>query len=313
MKTPGCIVVTGGAGFIGSHVVKQLLERGEKVVVLDDLSVGSPDRVPEGAQLRVGDIRDAVALKEVLAGCHTVCHLAARVSVRASVEQMLGDADVNLMGMLQVLSACLNQGVRRLIIASSMAVYADAPDATPIKESHAQSPASPYGISKLAAEKYCHLMGQLKGLEVVVLRYFNTFGPGQTYTPYVGVITIFIRRLLEGQPPVIFGDGLQTRDFVHVDDVAWATTQAVYLPVAGETFNIGTGVGTTVNEVAGYLCQRLGPGIQPEYAPAQPGELRFSVADITRARLSLDYQPRFSLVDHLDEVISYHSRRISSG
>ncbi|MSP11872.1 MAG: NAD-dependent epimerase/dehydratase family protein [Chloroflexi bacterium] len=301
---PERVVVTGGAGFIGANVARRLLAVGRPVTVLDDLSMGTRQRVPAGAELVVGDIRDAATVDQVVKGADVVCHLAARVSIRASVEQMVADADVNLMGTLQILRACLDQHVRRLVLISSMAVYADAPNPTPVDESFLQAPLSPYGISKLASEQYCQLMGRLKNLEVVVLRYFNTFGPGQTYTPYVGVITIFIRRLLAGEPPVIFGDGQQTRDFVHVADVADGTVSAVSAPVAGATINIGTGVGTTVNQVASLLCQRLRPDLQPEYAPAQAGELRYSVADISRARALLGYRPSRTLDGYIDEVIA---------
>jgi UDP-glucose 4-epimerase len=241
-----------------------------------------------------------------------VYHLAARVTIRGSVQGFVDDARVNLMGTLNLLEACSKSTVRRLVFASSMAVYADTSTPAPIPEGHRTEPLSPYGISKLSAENYCRLVGTASGLEVVTLRYFNTFGPGQAFTPYVGVITIFINRLLQGQPPVVFGGG-QTRDFVHVRDVAEASVLAMTRAPAGETLNVGTGSGTTVDRIAKLLCHGIDPRIRPEYADTHPGELRNSIADIGKARRLLGFEPKSRLEDHLDEIIEWHRERREAG
>jgi UDP-glucose 4-epimerase len=229
------------------------------------------------------------------------------VSIRASVKQFREDAEVNLMGTLNVLEAAARGHVGRFLFASSMAVYADSPEPVPVPESGPTQPISPYGVAKLAAEQYVHMLARQFGFESVALRYFNTFGSGQRFTPYVGVITIFCRRLLAGQPPVIFGDGEQRRDFVHVDDVAEATVAALRAP-SGVTLNIGTGRATSVNEVAALLISRMKPGLQPVYEPEAPGELRNSIADIRLARRLIDYEPTRSLETHIDEVIEWNRR-----
>jgi UDP-glucose 4-epimerase len=189
-----------------------------------------------------------------------------------------------------------------------MAVYADAESPAPIAESHPTVPISPYGSGKLAAESVSRQILEARGIPFTALRYFNTFGPGQTYTPYVGVITIFVTRLLQGEPPVIFGDGEQQRDFVHVEDVAAATMAAA----GGQpgTYNIGTGRGTSLNALANMLTKRLAPQLTPSHAPAQPGELRYSIADITAAKRSLGYGPSHTLEGDLDGVIADIRRRI---
>ncbi|MBA3534576.1 MAG: SDR family NAD(P)-dependent oxidoreductase, partial [Ardenticatenales bacterium] len=219
-------LVTGGAGFIGSRVARRLLEAGWRVTVLDNLSMGTRETLPDGVNFVEGDVRDTDLVREVTRGVEAIFHLAAIVSIRASVDNFYQDAQVNLMGTLNLLEAAVRNGVPRFIYASSMAVYADAPTPTPISESHPTQPVSPYGIAKLAGEQYVLNLAQQFGFEGVVLRYFNTFGPGQSFTPYVGVTTIFIRRLLQGESLTIFGDGEQRRDFVHVVDVAAATVAA---------------------------------------------------------------------------------------
>jgi UDP-glucose 4-epimerase len=237
-----------------------------------------------------------------------VCHLAARVSIRASVSGFRDDADTNVMGTLTLLQGCGEHKVRRFVYASSMGVYADAPTAAPIPESHPAEPISPYGVGKLAGEKYLSCLAGPLGVEPVVLRLFNTYGPRQAHTPYVGVITIFVKRLLAGEAPIVLGDGEQTRDFVHVSDVATAFRLALTRDVAGEVMNIGTGIGTTVNRIAAMLCERIRPGAAPVHAPAQAGELRFSVPDIGRARARLGYSPRVRLEETIDDVIAWYRR-----
>jgi UDP-glucose 4-epimerase len=276
--------------------------------VLDDLSVGTRENVPAAAELLVGDVRDAAAVDRALEGVDIVFHMAARVSIRASVEHFQEDADANIMGTLSVLRACVGHRMRRFVYASSMGVYADAPTPDPIPETYTTEPISPYGVSKLASEKYLLCLADALHIEPVILRYFNTYGPRQGYTPYVGVITIFIKRLLAGDPPVIFGDGEQRRDFVYVGDLVEATVLAAQKDVAGETFNVGTSRATSVNEIADLLRRRLNPTIEPVHAPAQTGELRFSVPDISKARRLLGYDPQSRLEERIDDVIAWHRR-----
>ena len=295
-------LVTGGAGFIGSHLTRALLARGQKVTVLDNLSVGRREEVPEDARFVHGDIRDETAVVEALRGVDCVFHLAAQVTIRGSFDRFVEDLDTNVMGTARLLKALDPLAIKWFVLASSMAVYADAPTPDPIAESHAIRPISPYGIGKLAAEDVARQILEARGIPMTAMRYFNTFGPGQTYTPYVGVITIFVTRLLHGKSPVIFGDGEQQRDFVHVQDIA-AGTLASPGRTPG-TYNLGTGRGTSLNTLAALLTDRLGPGLRATHAPAQPGELRFSVADIAAARRVLDYDPRRRLETDINEVIA---------
>ena len=304
------VLVTGGAGFIGSHLVERLVHAGIETVVLDDLSVGKRENLPPGVSLIVGDVRDAQVVDEAVSGVQGVFHLAARVSIRASVAGFYNDAETNLMGTLNVLRACALRNVNKLVYASSMAVYANSPRPTPIPESYDAVPLSPYGVAKLASERYVRLVSAQAGFKAVSLRYFNTYGPRQTFTPYVGVITIFIQRLLRGEAPVIFGDGQQCRDFVYVGDVADATYQALLADVTGEVINVGSGEGTTVNRIAAMLCSRLSPGTQPVHIEEHAGEVRNSIADIRKAQRLLGYEPKTWLEDKLDEIIAWNREKL---
>jgi nucleoside-diphosphate-sugar epimerase len=297
-------LVTGGAGFIGSHLSKAILDEGLEVVVLDNLSMGSKEKVPEGAQLIVGDVRDKKILSTALEGVDVVFHEAAKVTIRASVREFHDDAENNIMGTISLLEALDKSSVRKLIFASSMAVYADSPAPDLIDENYLAEPISPYGISKLAGEKYCLNTTANAGIDCLVLRYFNTYGPGQTFTPYVGVITIFIKMLLQSQKPVIFGDGEQERDFVYVGDIVQANLLALKSDITNQIINVGTGHATSVNEVARLLCEHISPAITPVYAEERPGELRYSIADITKARKLLGYEPAGNLQNELDSIIA---------
>jgi UDP-glucose 4-epimerase len=300
-------LVTGGAGFIGSHVSRALLQSGRKVTVIDNLSVGRPEAVPEGARFVHGDIRDEHAVADALSGVDCVFHLAAQVTIRGSFDRFYEDLDTNVMGTARLLRSVDPQRVKWFTLASSMAVYADAPSPVPIDESHPTQPLSPYGIGKLAAEGVSRQILEARGIPFTALRFFNTFGPGQTYTPYVGVITIFVTRLLKGEHPVIFGDGEQRRDFVHVNDIAAGVIATPGKPPG--TYNLGTGRGTSLNELAALLTDRINPALRPQYAPAQAGELRYSVADITAARGALGYSPQRSIEGDIEGVIDDIRRR----
>ncbi len=296
--------VTGGAGFIGSHLVAALLRKRLAVTVLDDLSVGKRENVPSGVPIVAGDILDTELVTDTLSGCDVVFHLAARVAIRSSFESAVQDTMTNVVGTASVLHAARSAGsVRKVITASSMAVYGDAADQVPIPENLSTDPISPYGISKRAAERLTHVMCSEAGMQSVVLRLFNTYGARQALSPYVGVITIFINRLLNKESPTIFGNGEQCRDFVQAQDVAMAFVRAMDANVAGETFNIGSGVSRTVNEVLNCLNRIIGAEIPAQYVEAVPGELHYSVADISKARRLLGYEPVQNFDSSLQDLV----------
>jgi UDP-glucose 4-epimerase len=299
--------VTGGAGFIGSHLTRALLADGRRVTVLDNLSVGRREVVPEGARFVHGDIRDEAAIADALAGVDCVFHLAAQVTIRGSFDRFHEDLDTNVMGTARLLRAVDGAHVKWFTLASSMAVYSDAGSPAPIDEAHPKRPLSPYGVGKLAAEDVSHQILEARGVPFTATRFFNTYGPGQTYTPYVGVLTIFITRLLRGESITIFGDGQQQRDFIHVTDIV-AGTMATPGREPGR-YNLGTGKGTTLNQLAAMVIAKLAPGQKATHADAPAGELRFSVADISAARSALGFSPTRSLEQDLDDVIAWVRER----
>lgn len=295
-------LVTGGAGFIGSHIVDRLVDMGIETTVIDDLSMGRRQNVSQKAELIVGSILDRTALRRAIKGVDIVFHNAAKVSIRNSFQDVSNDVMINVMGTINILQAMAENKVKKIIYASSMAVYG-MDNSLPIPETGYLEPISPYGIGKLASEKYCLLMRKDSNFDVVCLRYFNTYGPRQTFTPYVGVITIFINRLFSNKPPVIFGDGRQTRDFIYVGDVADANILAMEEEVTGEVLNVGTGRGTDINKIARILISKVNPGIKAKYAKEKLGEPRNSIADISRARKIIKFNPQGSLNCKIDEVI----------
>ncbi|MHC5211568.1 MAG: NAD-dependent epimerase/dehydratase family protein [Planctomycetota bacterium] len=311
MSDPGRVLVTGGAGFIGHHLVAALLARGVPVTVLDDLSMGRRENVPEAARFVEGDVRDREAVMAALEGVECVFHEAAIVSIRASVDSFVHDADVNLMGTLNLLQCMAGRGLRKAVLASSMAVYADSPAPVPLKEDAPLAPVSPYGIAKLAAERYWLMQCRHDGIDGTILRYFNTYGPNQTPTPYVGVITIFVNGLLRGEAPTVHGDGEQRRDFVHVGDVVaanLAVMDGAAEQTSGRVFNVGTGHATSVNDIAAALVAELGPGLAPRHGPAQEGEMRYAIADAGALRSALGWTPRRPRVDFADVVGWWRAR-----
>ena len=296
-------LVTGGAGFIGSHLTRTLLARGMKVTILDNLSTGTRAAVAPEARFIEGDIRSRSDVEDALEGVDCVFHMAAKVSVRGSFENFYEDVETNIMGTSNVIRCLHGKTVKHFILASSMAVYADADSSEPIGESHPCSPISPYGIGKMCDELLCAQMLEQLGISFTAFRYFNTYGPGQQFTPYVGVITIFVTRLLEGKSPMVFGDGAQQRDFVHVDDIVAGTVAALGGPPG--IYNLGTGRSTSVLELARLLVQRINPGVEVTFAPVQPGELVNSIANIDAARTQLGYQPQRVLEQDIGSVIDY--------
>lgn len=301
-------LVTGGAGFIGSHLSRKLCEEGLNVIVLDNLSLGKKENVPEGAELIVGDILDKKLVDSIFSkGIDIVFHEAAIVTIRESVKNFYNDAMTNIMGTLNILRASLEFGVKKLVYASSMAVYSDKTDLTPVSENDERIPIAPYGLSKLTSENYLSHMSDAGNLDVICLRYFNTYGENQTYTPYVGVITIFVKKLLKGESPVIFGDGKQVRDFIYVKDIVQANIKAMLSDIHFDIFNVGRGIGTSVNRIADILCGKIDPQIKPVYVDAVKGELRYSVADVSRIGDMLGFQPEYRLEDNIDKVITQYT------
>ncbi len=300
-------LVTGGAGFIGSHLCRRLVAEGHAVRVLDNLSTGKRANL-EGVEVdwAVGDLRDEALLAKALRGVEYVHHHAAIASVAVSVAQPLLEQEVNVVGTLRLLEAARQAGVRRLVFAASAAAYGNNPE-SPKREDMRPEPASPYGLSKVAGEYYCRIYSEIFGLETVCLRYFNVFGPRQDpASPYSGVISLFVKRLLLGQPPIIQGDGEQSRDFVYVEDVVQANLRASQVDQArGEVYNVGCGQSTTIRELAGRLNHLLGTGLEPEFAPARPGDVRRSLADISRARAGLGYAPAVGLAEGLEHTLEW--------
>ncbi|MBI5827100.1 MAG: NAD-dependent epimerase/dehydratase family protein [Deltaproteobacteria bacterium] len=304
-------LVTGGAGFIGSHIAEKLLSIGMETVVIDDLSMGKAEYVPEGAGFYRGSILDGDVLKEALRGADVVFHNAARVSIRDSFEGVCQDAETNVMGTVRLLHACARAGVKKVVYASSMAVYGNDGNGVLKENGSPLAPLSPYGIGKLAGEQYGMQISEYYGFDFATLRYFNTFGTRQTFTPYVGVITIFITALLQGRRPVIFGSGAQTRDFIHVEDVAEANVRMMSSPVKRAVINVGAGQGTKVVDIARLLIERINKGIAPAYAEAPMGEPEDSVADVTAMREVLGFTPKTTLVDRVDSLIEWNRARLA--
>lgn len=298
-------VVTGGAGFIGSNLVDALLERGDEVVVLDDISTGKRENLESataaGVRLVEGDIRDGDALIDLFAEVkpEVVFHFAAQIDVRRSVTEIAFDATVNVVGTINVLEAAHRAGVGRVINSSTGgAIYGEGKQ-IPAPEDHPAEPEAPYGQSKLAAEGYLDLYRRLHGLSTVSLRYGNVYGPRQDPLGEAGVIAIFCGKLTDGGTPKIFGDGLQTRDYVYVGDVVAANLAAADSD-AGGAFNIGTARETNVVELVEALAEIGGRAdFKAEHAPERPGEVRHIALDFTRAREELDWQPRVDLRDGL--------------
>jgi len=283
--SPGCpVLVTGGAGFIGSHLVDALLAQGHRVVVLDDLSTGDPGRVPKEARFVKGDVRapglDALLAEEKV---DAVFHLAAQIDVRKSVEDPVFDAEVNVIGTIRVAQAATAAGVAQVVFSSSGgAIYGD-PVGERAGEDHPLNPCSAYGVAKLAGEKYLAALAADAGWALTVLRYANVYGPRQDGRGEAGVVGIWMNRLLSGQDAVVNGDGGQTRDFVHVADVV-AANLAAFLGRKAGVFNVGTGIETSVKELYGLVAAACGVATPPRFGPAKPGEQRRSVLDVSLAR-----------------------------
>lgn len=293
------ILITGGAGFIGSHIADSLADE-NTVRVLDDLSSGHREYVPDEAELVVGDITNEALLSEVMADIDMVFHEAAVVSVERSVEVPLETDDVNIGATLQLLE-CARQTDTRVVIASSAAIYGD-PEYVPVDESHRTTASSPYGVTKLAADQYARIYESLYGLPTVALRYFNAYGPRQRGGPYSGVISTFVRQAVAGDPITINGDGQQTRDFVHVNDIVQANLLAATTSHVGEAINVGTGETVTIRELAELIREETGSESSIVHTDPRPGDVGHSCADVTKAKTQLGFEPSIPLSSGLKTV-----------
>jgi UDP-glucose 4-epimerase len=296
-------VVTGGAGFIGSHVVASLLARGDEAHVLDNFSSGKRENVPDGATLHRGDIRTDSARVFDEVKPEACFHLAAQIDVRVSIERPDVDADVNVIGTLRVLEAARAHGTKVVFASTGGAIYGERD--SPAPEDAPRLPLAPYGTSKLAAEEYIAMYNRLYGTSHVSMRYGNVYGPRQDAHGEAGVVAIFMSRLRDGETPRIFGDGEQTRDYVYVGDVAAATLAG--LGHDGSVFNVGTGVETSVLELYEHIQRAAGIEREPEFAPPRAGELQRSVLDPSRAQSELGWRANHSLDDGLAETWAWIS------
>lgn len=305
-------LVTGGAGFIGSHLVSQLVSRGVRVTVLDNLSTGDALRLARfGANVTLieGDIRDMGTCISACKGIDCVFHMAAAISVPESLEDPVGTEQINTMGTLNMLIACRDSGVRRFVLSSSAAVYGDAA-ATPVTEQMLPMPESPYGLQKLCGEHYCRIFTKNFGVEAIALRYFNVYGPGQNpNSHYAAVVPRFITCLASNKAPTVYGDGGQTRDFCYVEDVALANITAGFdapSTAAGTVFNIGSGTSVSLIELLEALYKLSGRRIDAKHENARAGDIRHSGADTSRAAELLGFTARFNLEDGLEPTLRYY-------
>jgi UDP-glucose 4-epimerase len=329
------VVVTGGAGFIGSHLVEELLKRRCKVIILDDLSTGKLENIRhlvepschseprhvgaknlvsgqskphqrqesgDTAEFVRGSVTDFALVKNVFQGIDYVFHQAAIPSVPRSIEHPRPTHEANITGTLNVLLAAKDNGVKKVIYASSCAVYGDTPT-LPVREDMFPNPQSPYAVTKLAGEYYCQVFHQVYGLPTVCLRYFNVYGPRQDPTSqYAAVIPMFIQKVLDDRPPIIFGDGEQTRDFAFVKDVVEANILAAESDAAG-VYNIGRGERVSINRLAKLVIKLVGNSVEPAHEEPRPGDIRHSLADISKAR-QFGYDPKYNLEEGLRETIN---------
>jgi len=301
----GLCLVTGGAGFIGSHLVDALVAAGHPVRVLDDLSTGQRDNLPASVELINGSVTDVAAVTAAVQGVDAVFHLAAMASVARSLEDPLLCHAICATGTLNVLDAARKAGVRRVVYAASSSAYGSASDPAGQDEETPLRPLSPYAAAKLAGEHYLEAFAASYGLETVRLRFFNIFGPRQRAdSPYSGVIAIFAAALAAGRTPMIHGDGQQARDFVYVSNAVQALMKAAEVPgVSGRVYNVGTGRSVNLLELVAALNRVLGTSVTPTHGPARAGDVRFSLAKIERIRRELGYEPTVSFEDGLRRTI----------
>jgi len=308
-------LVTGGAGFIGSHIVRRLLDKGRSVRVLDDLSTGKAgnlDQVASQIEFVQGDICDMPTVERCIKGVDVVFHLAARASVPRSVEHPRPTNEVNVTGTLNMLIAAHEAGVQRLVYSASSSAYGDTPT-LPKREDMRPHPQSPYAVSKLTAEHYCSTWAHVYGLQTVSLRYFNVFGPRQDpESAYAAVIPAFVSQLLKGQQPVVYGDGEQSRDFCYIENVVNANMLGAEAPdVHGEVVNIACGERTTLNVILADLNRMLGTDIAAEYQPPRKGDVRHSLADVSEAKRVIGYEPGVLFAEGLERSLEWYKANLA--
>ncbi|MHB1537988.1 MAG: SDR family oxidoreductase [Solirubrobacteraceae bacterium] len=303
------VLVTGGAGFIGSHLAGRLLQLGHEVRILDNFATGRRSNLAAfhgDVEVVEGDVQSAERAYTAVRGCELVFHQAALPSVPRSIQDPLTSNASNVTGVLNVMLAARDSGVRRVLYASSSSVYGSNPQ-LPKSEEMTPLPISPYAVAKLAGEGYCRAFGEVYGLETVAIRYFNVFGPRQDpRSQYAAVIPNFITALLGGERPVIYGDGEQSRDFTYVENVVSGNVLAAQAEgVPGRVYNVACGRRITLNELCGELRDLIGSEIEPRYAPARAGDVKHSLADISAARADLGYEPEVLLRDGLARTIDH--------
>jgi UDP-glucose 4-epimerase len=303
-------LVTGGAGFIGSNIVDELLTRGARVRVLDNFSTGREDNVAEfGSRVDLirGDVRDEEAVDHAVKGVDFVLHQAALASVPRSIADPTSNNQVNVQGTLNILLAAKKHGVKRVVYASSSSVYGDSEE-LPKVETMTPNPKSPYAVAKLAAEYYCRVFGELYGVPTVSLRYFNVFGPRQDpNSQYSAVIPLFVKALLEGKAPNIYGDGETSRDFTFISNVVNANLLACEANITGaRVYNIACGGRYTLNQLFAALRDRIGSQVEPVYGPTRPGDVKHSMAGIERIQRELGYQVGTSFEEGIDRTVQWY-------
>jgi UDP-glucose 4-epimerase len=294
------ILITGGAGFIGSHLADALVADND-VRVLDDFSAGFRDQVPDEADVVEGDVGDPAVLDEAMDGVDVVFHEAAVVSVPKTVDDPLASNDVNVTATVRLLERAREESAR-VVSASSAAIYGN-PDAVPVSETHPLEPTSPYGIQKLTLDHYTRLYHDLYGLDTVVLRYFNVYGPRAEAGEYGDVVSVFLRQGRAGGPITVEGTGEQTRDFVHVDDVVQANLRAATTDAVGEAYNVGSGSQITIGALARKVQGLTGDDAAIDYVDPRPGDIDESLADVSKARERLGYEPTTTLDEGLESVV----------
>lgn len=310
-------LVTGGAGFIGSNLVQRLLREGHKVRVIDNFSTGKWENLKDlycednSLEIQIDDIRDLEALKKATSGMDYVIHLAALSSVARSVEDPVSCNTVNIEGTLNVLMTCRDEKTKRVIYISSSSVYGDNPE-LPVKEDMKPDPLSPYAISKLTGEYYCKVFNSIYKLDTVILRLFNVFGPRQNpESEYAAVIPKFIRSLLKGRPLTIYGDGDQSRDFIYVENVIDGIMAACRTKqVSGEVINLACGHRTTLNTLVEVSSELIDNHVEPIHVAPRPGDVRHSLADISKARKLLGYEPKVLLREGLEKTVGWFLQKV---
>ena len=305
------VLVTGGGGFIGSNLVRRLLKEGNNVTVLDNFMSGYRSNLDPFPAVRLieGDIRDKTVVEIAMEGAEVVFHLAASVGNKRSIDQPIIDAEINVLGTINVLEAARKAGVRKIVASSSAGIFGEL-KTMPIKEDHPIEPDSPYGCTKLCEEKLCLSYAKLYDIEAVCLRYFNVYGPNQRFDAYGNVIPIFVFRMLRNESLLIYGDGEQTRDFVHVDDVVQANIKAADTIGVSGAFNIASSTRVTINRLVEMIIKDNNNAIKIEHGSERPGDVRHSLADISLAHKSIGYSPSVNLESGIKEYVEWAKKAL---